>query len=260
MKEILAATALASLVVALASAQDGGVVIHDLASAPFHTRGALQLKGVITDDGSIAVAVARGGVTQAGHNHAQEQVVMPIEVAMDFSVAGVVHRLDQYGAAIPPSDAHHFYATAAGGPATFIEYQPVRRDDWAPPFPPNASVRSPEPKSLPSGRVEVTRDLSPRSSGWSVSGVARTKEFAGDQIKVVMIELSGRGTIEIPAAATGRQFVYVITGKPSISAGTVQRELGAHTVVEMNRSARSIRLEPPREGQALVAVFSRIRP
>lgn len=92
-----------------------------------------------------------------------------------------------------------------------------------------------------------------------MSGVARTKEFAGDQLRVVMFELSGRGTIEIPAAATGRQFVYVITGRPSVTAGNVQRELGPHSVVEMSRSARPIRLEPPRDGQALVAAFSRVR-
>jgi hypothetical protein len=44
MKTIFAATALASLVVARAGAQDGGIVIHDLASAPFHTRGALWMR------------------------------------------------------------------------------------------------------------------------------------------------------------------------------------------------------------------------
>lgn len=108
MRKILVATALASLTVAFPGAQDGGVIIHDLASAPFHTRGSLQLKAVITDEGSIGLAIARGGVTQAGHNHVQEQVVMPIEVAMQFSTAGVIHALEQYNAAIPPSDTHHF--------------------------------------------------------------------------------------------------------------------------------------------------------
>ena len=184
--------------------------------------------------------------------------MLPIDLPMEFATDGVTRRLDQYGAAIPPANAPHNYVTAAGGPATFIEYQPVRRDDWMPPYPPNKSAQSADPVPVPSGRV-VTRDLSPNSDGWTTSGVARTKELAGDQIKIVMMELKGRGTIEVPAAAAGTQFVHVIAGNPTVAAGALRRELAPHFVVEMKSGARPIRLEPPQTGSALLAIFSRIR-
>lgn len=255
----LVAMTLAALVLAPAAfiKAQADVIVHDLAAIAFNVRGSLQLKSVVTEDGSIGLAVARAGVTQAGHHHEQEQVVLPIDVAMEFSIAGVAHPLPPFSAAIPPSNTRHFYVTAPGEPATFIEYQPVRRDDWQPPFPPNKSALSPQPLPLPPGRT-VTRDLSAGSPGWSVSGVARTKEFAGDQIKVVMFELKGRGTIRVPAAAAGRQFVYVLTGAPSLAVGPASRELAPHAVIEMRSSARPIVLAPPRDGTSMVAVFSRM--
>ena len=261
MQKMFVTSVLTAFAIALPIAQDSGVIIHDLASAPFQSRtpgAAVQIKAVLTDDGSVGIALARGGVAQAPHRHGQEQVVLPLEAPMEFSTDGVTRRLEQYGAAIPPANAQHNYVTAAGGPATFIEYQPVRRDDWMPPYPPNKSAQSPEPVPVPSGRV-VTRDLSPHSDGWTTSGVARSKELVGDQIKIVMMELKGRGSIEVPAAAAGTQFVHVIVGNPTVAAGSLRRELAPHFVVEMKNAARPIRLEPPREDSALIAIFSRIR-
>jgi hypothetical protein len=254
-KAIVAALWSALITVVVSDAQAPAIVVHDLAALT--GRGNAQLKAVVTDDGSVGFALARPGVTQTGHHHQQEQVVLPLEKPMSFTISGSTRTLNKYVAAIPPANTHHFYATQEGDPTPFIEYQPVRRDDWV--GLPHKPVQTPEALSLPAGRETVT-DLSPTSSGWKVSGAVRTKEFAGEQIKVVMIDLRTPGTsIDVPASAVGRQFFYVLEGKPLISDGTTKRALAAHTVVEMSAASKPIRFESPTEGSALIAMFSRMR-
>ena len=258
-KFLMTASLVSAGLIALTSAQPAAVIVHDLTSLPFQTRGNIQIKAVVTDEGSIGVAIARGGVTQTGHHHQQEQVVLALDRPLGYTVAGTSHSVEKYSALIPPSNVHHFYATRDGEATTFIEYQPVARTDWAPPFTPYKPMLSPEPSPLAAGRA-VTRELSPQSSGWTIAGAARTNEFAGEQLKIVMIELRNAGTsIEVPATATGRQFFFVLEGKPWLSAPGIQRQLVPQTIVEMSSGTRPIRFETPKDGPALIAVFSRLR-
>jgi len=251
----VAALLLAVVTITAPDAQTAAIIVHDIASAP--GRGAIQLKAAVTDEGSVGFALARPSVTQTGHHHQQEQVVLPLEKPMNFTIGNTTSALNKYTAAIPPSNTHHFYATNDGEPTPFIEYQPVRRDDWVGlPYKP---LQTPEALQPPAGR-EMIRDLSPASGGWTTTGATRTKEFSGDQIKIVMIALGRAGTsIELPPSTAGRQFLYVLEGKPSLMDGSSRRAVAPHTVVEMSASAKPIRFEAPTDGTALIALFSPLR-
>ena len=236
-----------------------GIIVHDLASKGYDQRGSMQLKAVVTDDGSVAVAIVPAGAKQAPHHHEQEQVVLNLDGGQSFTIGESTYSLPPLTAALPSSNTRHNYTVDTNGPATFIEYQPIRRDDYTPPFTGYTAVLTPEP--VPAAKDLIgTRDLSAQSEGWQANGSARTKELTGGQCRIVMMDLRSPGAgIDVAPSPNGRQFLYVLSGQATLTAGGANRQLSPHMVVEMTSASTPIRLQSVGAVPTLIAAFSRVR-
>ena len=253
---VFTAVALLALDCAM-GAQTGGVIFHSFESIPFQARGRMQLKAVVTDEGSIGLAEVPAGAIQAGHRHQQEQAVVVVSGAIQYSISEQLHKIGLHGGALPPSNSQHFYTNINDGPSRFIEYQPVRRHDWIPPFPANQSAQSAEPVAVAPDKT-VARDLSLSSGGWArlMNTGARVKSLPGETILLRMIDLSANNASLDMTASGGRAwFLYVLEGEAQFSAGKTSRKIGRDTVVQI-ANGQVFTLRSPKNGPSLIAAFS----
>lgn len=238
------------------SAQVSGIVFHDLGQQPFELRGRTQLKGVVTDEGSIGVAEVVEGAVQASHHHQQEQVQLVVSGELDSSVAGEVYRMGVHGATLPPSNSAHFYTNRFAGPSRFIEYQPVRRTDWVPPFAAYTPIKTPEPVPGPFSQTIAAYLASSPGQAWQTLGPgARMRRLAGATIQARSIELSKGASTEITTDGDLASFLYVLSGPVEFVSGPMTREINRDMVVQVP-TATTFTLRAAGDGPALVAVFS----
>jgi quercetin dioxygenase-like cupin family protein len=238
----------------IVGSQAAAVIVHDLANAPFNTRGRMQLKAVVSDQGSVGIAEVPPGATQAGHHHQQEQIVIVVAGQVDYNIGGPVHRVGVHGAVLTPSNSHHFYANADAGSSRFIEYQPVQRIDWQPPFPAYKVIQSPEPVAGPFARP-VTSDMK-EATGWGpLASGARIKSLRGESIVLRMIDLSQATAAVELTASRGTSFLFVLDGTMQFAGGAVTQEIAPDGVAQI-AAGTSYSLRPRGKGPALVAIFS----
>jgi quercetin dioxygenase-like cupin family protein len=235
------------------------LVFHDLAAMAPVTRGtAATLKPVITSSGSLMTAVLSGEYRQAPHHHDQEQITMGIDGAFQLTIGSSRHSMKALMVGLPPANVPHFMTNDSGTSATILEYQPVPRRDWAPPFP------SPPYNAGPGVVVPPTEpifaDLSPAAARWVADETgARTIGFAGRTIAVRMWDLSEpAASVDLTTGqARVQRFVYVFDGRITIIAGSLQRDIGREMCVEITPPlehviARSLGKE------SIIAVFERL--
>ena len=223
--------------------------------------GNMQVKGAMGQAGSFALAEmppgARGRAGTA-HHHAQEQIVVGVGGSALGIIGGSIYRAGVYGAALMPSNSEHAGINGlTSGPSTFIEFQPVLRTDWFPPYPKIAFPRSPTPVAVPAEQ-RVFEDLDPSSTGWqSLANGARSKTLNGQTVRLTMWDLShaGRGTDLNPMSAGNERFVYVFEGHTEIVVDSSGRAMAAQTLAIVSPRAKSVRLGSNGKTGTLVGVF-----
>ena len=240
------------------SAQTEAVKYIDLATVPLTTLGKLRAKGFVGRSGSFVTAQLPPGYRGTPHHHTHEQITIGLTGSIEVSIGGVVNPLGEFGATIVPSNSQHFIANSdSTAIATGIEFQPVLRPDWFPPYPKVTLPASSEPVPVPPERVVVT-DLAPSSGGWqvAVSG-ARSKTLAGETCGATMWHLSTpNASAELTAkSARSERFVYVLAGQAEMTVGRAGRKVGAEMLAVVSSGAEGIRLRSIGTERPLILVF-----
>jgi hypothetical protein len=156
---------------------------------------------------------------------------------------------------LPPANVSHFMTNDSGTSATVLEYQPVPRRDWAPPFPSppyNTGAAVMAPPTEP-----IFADLSPAAVRWVADETgARTIGFAGRTISVRMWDLSEpAASVDLTTGqARVQRLVYVFDGRVTISAGSLQRDIGREMCVELTPPFEHVILRSIGT-ESLIAVF-----
>jgi hypothetical protein len=161
--------------------------------------------------------------------------------------------LPRLTAAIALANVHHGNINDTAEPAMCVEFQPVLRPDWYPPHPRRPREGLPQPVPIPSGRT-VTTSLDPASADarHEAPGV-RSKSLAGETMRLTIMELSARGSIDLQGSGVER-FVFVIDGTVSIGDGS-SREVGKEMLVIVPANARNLRLSATNNVSGLVAIY-----
>jgi uncharacterized cupin superfamily protein len=243
-------------------AQTEVVKYHDLSVMQTWPLGNMQVKGALGQSASFALAEmppgARGRAGNA-HHHLQEQIVIGLSGSSVMGISGVAYRLGSYGAAVTPRDTQHFSINGStSGPSTFIEFQPVLRHDWFPPYPKVPPTAGSTP-SVVSPEQRVFEDFDPSSSNWQedASG-ARTKVLNGETITLKVLDLSAPKASTSLSSQPSRpeQFVYVLEGHAEVSVGASRREVGSGMLVVVSPAAQDVGLRSLNRGRTLIAVLS----
>jgi quercetin dioxygenase-like cupin family protein len=215
---------------------------------------------VVTESNSLALFVVPQGYRQKPHHHEQEQFLLGVEGALDYSIDGTVHRIGPMALALPPANVAHGMINEADHPALAIEFQPVRRDDWLPPYPQVRQPQVAQPMILEPGR-QVTLDWSPSSTGWqSDPNGAKVKTIAGATIRARFYDLSApKAEAKVaPTPLTSESFVFVLSGRlTAVGAGT-RREVTAKTTIVVRPTATDLTLESTGQTGTLLVLFERI--
>jgi quercetin dioxygenase-like cupin family protein len=239
----------------LAGAQAESVTFYDFTTMPTTPLGPMQLKAVITDSSSIAVAEVPAGTRQPGHHHEQEQITIELTGSMDFSVGGVSHPLGPLTVAIPPSNVEHYFTNHGAAAAEILEFQPVRRLDWLPPHPPVKVSQTPEPLPLPPDRL-ISRDFALSSSDWRTGGGgARSKSMTGRTVAITFWDLSRPGASVDMNGEGQERFAFVIEGPLEVAVGASRRQVGARTLMVVAPAAARIHMRSTKQGHAILALF-----
>jgi quercetin dioxygenase-like cupin family protein len=242
--------------VRLAGAQAEPVTFYDFAKMPATPFGPMQLRAVIAESNSVAVAEVPAGMRNPTHHHQHEQIWVGLTGSMDYSIGGVSHPLEPLTAAIPPSNVEHYFTNHGGGTAEILEFQPLRRPDWLPPYPAFKIAQSPEPVSLPPDQ-RVSTDFALSSSGWRTSAGARSKSMTGRTVMVTFWDLSMPGASVNMGKEDARheRFAYVIEGPVEVAVGSNRRQVGARTLMAVAPTASRVQLRSTGQGHAILALF-----
>jgi quercetin dioxygenase-like cupin family protein len=237
-------------------AQTAALTFHDLAAMARYPFGGMQARGAMGQHASMFIADVPPGARTTPHHHHQEQFMLGLDGAMNFVLAGSFPQpLTPLGAAFAPPNVQHGNVNG-DAPAKYVEFQPVLRPDWYPPHPRRPREGTPEPLPIPDGR-QVSESFAPGSSGWRSEAGARSKVLSGNTASVTVWEVpsSAKG-FDLIAGPAAERFVYVIDGVATIADGVVTREVGRDMLVIVAPAARGVRVLPPRQGSARLAVFA----
>jgi quercetin dioxygenase-like cupin family protein len=238
-------------------AEADGVAYHDLTAIPSVRFGSFpEAWMVVTQSNSFSYVVVPSKYHQTPHRHSQEQFSLALGGSLDYSVGGGTHRLGAHGAVLPPSNVTHGMSNDGDGPALVAEFQPVRRDDWLPPYPRRPSPTDPEAPLVPD--AQVTLDFGLKASGWqTMANGARTKSMPGRTIRATFWDLSAAGaSADITARRSlNERFVFVIGGRLMATVGEARRDVGAKMVMVVNPSARQVSLQSQGTAGTEVVVF-----
>jgi len=242
-------------------AQTEGVTYHDLAAMQTSKLGNMQVKGAVGESHSLAVAeMPPGARGRAGnpHHHNQEQIVLGVSGSTVFSAGGLSYRLGVHGAAVTPANVEHFQLNGSTTTtSTFIEFQPVLRRDWFPPYPVVESTRSAAPAAVASSE-QVFTDFGAAAEGWqSGSGGARSKVLNGQTIRVTVCDLSAAGA-SLTLEPRRESFVYVLEGHVEVVTSAGRREVGSEMLLVVSAQANDVRFASLNKGRTLIAVFDSI--
>jgi quercetin dioxygenase-like cupin family protein len=241
-------------------AEGDGITFHDFAAMQAAQRvpTGMRITPVVTPAGSIAIGELPRGYSQAPHHHEQEQIMFALSGQIKFSIGGVQHPLGPLQAAIPPANVEHYMIRDGEENPKVLEFQPVARPDWQPPFPAAPQKQTPEPAAVPAN-VPLTTNLSPIADGWhNDKNGARTKSFSGRTVQVQMWNLSApTASVELSAAPVQR-FVYVFEGTLRVVSGSLNRDVGRDMCIEIAPDAGPVTLGPAASRQAIVGVFGTI--
>jgi hypothetical protein len=239
-------------------AQEDSLVFHDLSKSEVFRRPSITYRAVVTDAGSIIVGDLIPNYKQPPHHHEQEQIMLGTAPPIEFWIGDVRHILNPFTAAIPPSNVEHHMMNPSDTPAHVIEFQPIARTDWLPPFTP-LPVLAPA-VSVPE-EVPLTADLSLMSAGWKPGpNGSRMKPFAGKTIGVELWDLSKRGAAApLKGHARVHRFAYVLEGQISVASGRTIRSAGAQMFIAIAPSAEDVTLTSNSGAKSLVAVYESIR-
>ena len=208
--------------------------------------------------GSLVAVQVPPGWRGTPHHHTHEQITIGLSGSMEISIDGVVHPLPAYGAAITPADSGHFVANSdSTAVATAIEFQPVLRPDWFPPYPKVTFPASSEPISVSPDQV-VFKDLAPSSDGWHVAAEgARSKTHTGRTCRITMWDLSSPNTAKdlMPKSARSERFVYVLAGRAEMTVGRAGRAIAPELLAVVSSGAEGIRLKAMGKERTLILVF-----
>lgn len=247
---------------ATGSLQSESVIYHDMAAIEKAPYGAFpELRTVVTDTSTIAIAMLAPKWHQTLHHHEQEQISLDLAGVLGFSLGGVSHQLSVNGAVLPPSNVEHGMSNEIDQPTIVLEYQPVRRLDLLPPHPPLVPLpQSPTPLPLPADR-QVMIDFALASTGWQVdkSG-ARTKTLSGQTLRATFCDLSKAGaSLDVTSRPSSRErLVFVLDGEVSSRVASAQRRVSREMLIEVRPSARDVQVTSRGSGPALVAMFEYI--
>lgn len=245
--------------VASTRSQPSRLVFHDFAAMTPYPFAGMQAKGAMGQTASMFVADVPAGARTTPHHHHQEQFMFGLEGAMQFVLGGAPQTLSRLTGSFAPANVRHGNIND-GGPARYIEFQPVLRPDWYPPHPRKPREGTPEPLPVPAGR-KVTEDFTAGSDGWHTVQGARAKSLDGDTARVTVWELrAGSGPVELTARPAAEWFVYVIDGDVAIAEAASVRNVSREMLIIVPRSARGIRVSPPRRTAATIAVFEALAP
>ena len=236
-----------------------GVTYHDLTATPSVRFGAFpEAWMVVTQSNSFSYVVVPPKYQQTPHRHPQEQFSLALGGSLGYMIGGVTHRLGGRGVVLPPSNVPHGMINDGDAPVIVAEFQPVRRDDWLPPYPRRPAPADAEAALQPD--TKVTLDFGRESGGWqTMANGARSKSMAGKTIRATFLDLSAAGaSVDITAQPSpNERFVFVISGKLTASVGKTQRDVGAKMVIVLEPSARQVRLQSHGMAGTEVVVFER---
>lgn len=255
-----------ALLLALAVAAGGwaqppaALTFHDLSTMTRHTLGRMQARGAMGQTGSIMITELPPGLKTTPHHHHQEQMMLGLDGGMHYQMAGTPYPLARLTAAIALPNVEHGNINDTAAPATCIEFQPVLRPDWFPPYPRRPREGAPSPVAIPGGR-QVTEDFS-SPAGWRVeSGGARSKSLSGDTMRLTLWDLSaGSAPVDLTSGPAVERFVFVIDGQAAIAEGATPRTIGREMLVIVSPAARNVKVSPVNTGAALLAVFESLKP
>jgi quercetin dioxygenase-like cupin family protein len=240
--------------------QPATLTFHDLSTMARHPLGRMQARGAMGQTGSIMVTELPPGLKMAPHHHHQEQMMLGLAGGMHYQMAGKPYPLGRLTAAIALPNVEHGNINETVEQATCIEFQPVLRPDWFPPYPRRVREGTPAPVAIPDGR-KVTEDFS-ASAGWraDASG-AKSKALSGATVRLTLWDLSGASApVTLTSGPAVERFVFVIDGQASIAEGPSERAIGREMLVIVSPAAKNVALSPVKKGTALLAVFERLQP
>ncbi len=261
-RRVLAAAIAAGLLAiqpAPIGAQQEAVTYYDFTKMPGFPYGPFpEMWAVVTDSNSFAYGSVPTGYHQTPHHHNQEQFTLGVEGALDYSIAGIVHRIGPHGVGLPPSNVPHAMSNDSGQTVMMVEFQPVRRPEWLPPHSPvPPQPQSPQPATAPADQP-VTLDFGLSSGGWSAQpDGSRMKVFSGKTIRATFWDLSAAGaSVDMSAQpSTGERFVYVLDGSLESLAGATRREVGKKSLIVLTPAAKGLRLRSLGKAQTEIVVF-----
>jgi quercetin dioxygenase-like cupin family protein len=234
------------------------VTFHDMGALPKTPYGAFpDMRAVLTDSSSVALATIPPHWKQTLHRHAHDQITIGRAGAIEFSIDGVRHQLGSHAAGLSSANVEHGMVNDADHTGVVIEYQPVLRRDWLPPHPqPPPQSLSMEPRHVPQDQ-QVSIDFDPSSSGWADLNGARAKILSGETIQATFWDLSkSSASVDVSAAPSTRErLVVVLHGHVSSAIGSVRREIGPEMLLEVHPSTDRLTLRSLGEGAAMVVVF-----
>lgn len=240
-----------------ADVREGAVAYYDLTSIPSVRFGSFpEAWMVVTQSNSFSYVVVPSKYQQTPHRHSQEQFSLALGGSLDYSVDGATHHLGAHGAVLPPSNVTHGMSNDGDGSALVAEFQPVRRDDWLPPYPRRQSPTDPEAPLQ--ADAEVTLDFGLASGSWqTMANGARRKSMSGRTIRATFWDLSAPGaSAEITVQPSlNERFVFVIAGRLVAAVGKAQREVSAKVVMVLEPSARQVTLQSTGTAGTEVVVF-----
>ena len=241
-------------------AQGEAVIYHDLSGMPRWALGNMQVKGAMGQAGSLAVAeMPPGKPGPAGnpHFHTQEQIVIGLTGSSVISIGGASYRLGSYGTVITPPDVSHFNINGStGGSSTFIEFQPVQRRDWFPPYPNYVSPKKPTPVAV-GPEQRIFEDFAPSSDGWRIeTNGGRSKMLSGETVRFTMWDLSAANAVaDLTSSRAREQFVYVLAGNAEIEVGSSRREMRAEMLAVVSAAAKNVLLRSVKKERTFIAIF-----
>ncbi len=241
-----------------AAQQPPALAFHDFAAMPSYPFAGMQARGAMGQTASMFMADVPAGAKTTPHHHHQEQFMFGVDGAMKFVLAGSPQTLSRLTGSFAPPNVQHGNIND-GGPARYIEFQPVLRPDWYPPHARRPREGTPEPMAIPAG-LKVTEDFSATSAGWRSEPNARSKTLRGETAAIVVWELQpGARPIDLAAIEPAERFVYVLSGAPIINGDGAVRPLTREMVVVVPASATNVRISVGKEGPALFAVFEALK-
>jgi quercetin dioxygenase-like cupin family protein len=238
-----------------AAQQPPALAFHDLAAMPKYPFAGMQANGAMGQTASMFLAEVPAGAKTTPHHHHQEQFMFGLEGAMTFVLAGSLPQtLARLTGSFAPANVRHGNING-GGPARYIEFQPLLRPDWYPPHPRRPREGTPEPLPIPADR-KVTEDFSPASAGWRTERGARSKSLNGETAAITVWELpAASGPIDPTAGRAAERFIFVVEGDVAIADGASVRNVSRDMLIVLASSATNVRVSAPRRSGATLAVF-----